>query len=185
MFPSICQRILFLSTLFPVILGFGGCASYQLGSGGELPFKTIFVRPATNDSFAPQAQALVSAQVRETIIQDGRLEIVANESDADAVLMINLSEYDRSSAARSSEDSVEARDFNVTLVAEISLYDNASGDFQFRNREVSDYTIAYVNNPYADQNAAIQSYRRSEYQAMPRLARDLGRKIADEVLSVW
>jgi len=45
---------------------------------------------------------------------------------------------------------------------------------------------AYLNAPY-DTTATTQSqdFLQSEYQAMPRLTRDLARRIADEVLNPW
>ena len=33
-----------------------GCNSYQLGNPAELPFESIYIKPVSNDSFAPQAQ---------------------------------------------------------------------------------------------------------------------------------
>lgn len=162
---------------------FNGCANYHLGSAAEIPFKSIYIKPASNHSFAPQAQPIVSAQIRETFIRDARVKLVANEEAADAVLFVDLTEYERSSGARSSQDTERANDFNIRLTAEISLFDQTKGDYLFKERSIQARTQAYVGNPYAVSD--ITSYHQSERQAMAQLARDIARQITDEVLSPW
>ena len=77
-----------------------GCNSYQLGNPVELPFESIYIKPVSNDSFAPQAQALLSMQIRDAFIRDGRTKLVTSREAADAVLLINLTDYKRLAAAR-------------------------------------------------------------------------------------
>ena len=163
-----------------------GCNSYQLGNPVELPFESIYIKPVTNDSFAPQAQALLSAQIRETFIRDGRTKLVTSREDADAVLLINLTEYNRLVAARQSEDTTLAASFNLILAAEVSLFNQNKGDYYFKERIIKESSSAYANNPYATPTTAqTQDFLQMEYQAMPRLTHDLSRQIADEVLSTW
>lgn len=169
------------------VAGFlGGCQSYQFGNPTELPFTSIYIKPATNDSFAPQAQALLSSQIREAFIRDGRTRLVTSEEDADAVLLVNLTEYDRKAAARRRDDTALARDFDLILSAEVSLFNQNKGDYYFRGRMLEERSNAYADNPYAAPGTEqTQDFLQAEYQAMPRLTRDLARKIADEVLSPW
>lgn len=166
-----------------------GCASYKLGSSAEIPFETLYVQPVTNDSFAPQAQPIVSSQVRDAFIRDGRVKLVTSAEKADAVLIINLTEYDRRSASRSTVDSERAQDFDIRLKSEVALFNQRSGDYYFEGRKLTERTNSYVRNPYVDNdNLSIQNldaYHQGEREAMPRLARGLARQIADEVLSTW
>jgi len=163
-----------------------GCKSYQFGNAAELPFQSIYIKPVSNDSFAPQAQALLSAQIRDAFIRDGRAKLVTSEEAADAVLLINLTEYDRRAAARQSQDTAIGANFDLTLVAEVSLYNQNKGDYFFKDHVIKESSMAYVNNPYATlATPQTQDFLQSEYQAMPLLTRDLARKIADEVLSPW
>jgi hypothetical protein len=165
---------------------FGGCRSYQLGNPAELSFETIYVKPVENDSYAPQAQALLSSQIRDAIIRDGRLQIVTSEESADSVLLVKLTEYKRETAIRDSQDTTVGVDFDLTLQAEIALFDQVNGDYLFRERRLSERSNAFVNNPYAAAGALrSQGFLQAEYQAMPRITRDLAKKIADEVLSPW
>jgi len=183
--PPALRRFALAAPLVLALAFASGCRSYETGSGGELPFETIYIRPVSNDSFAPQAHAVVSAQVRREFLRDGRVTLVAEEAEADAVLLILLSEYERETASRLSDDTVRARDFDLTLTGSVSLYDAKAGEFLFRNREIDDTATAFVDNPLIPDSEDTQGFLQAEYQAMPRLARDLARKIADEVLSPW
>jgi len=167
-----------------VVLGlFSGCANYKLGSSAEIPFKSIYIKPTTNHSYAPQAQPIVSAQIRETFIHDARVKLVASEEEADAVLYVDLTKYDRTAGARNSNDTVRANTFDVRLVAEVSLYSNTRGDYLFKERQIQADTNAYIGNPYTE--GEIISYLQSERQTMTQLAREMARKVTDEVLSPW
>ena len=163
-----------------------GCNSYQLGNPAELPFESIYIKPVSNDSFAPQAQALLSTQIRDAFIRDGRTKLVTSREAADAVLLINLTEYNRRTAARQSVDTTAAASFSLVIAAEVSLFNQNKGDYYFQERIIKESSSAYVNNPYATPAVAqTQDFLQMEYQAMPRLTHDLSRRIADEVLSTW
>ncbi len=163
-----------------------GCHSYKLGNPVELPFESIYIKPVSNDSFAPQAQALLSTQIRDAFIRDGRTKLVSSREDADAVLLINLTEYNRYAAARQSEDTTAAASFSLLLAAEVSLFNQNKGDYYFLKRIINESSSAYVENPYATPTVTqTQDFLQMEYQAMPRLTHDLSRRIADEVLSTW
>lgn len=168
------------------IFSLTGCRSYQLGHPAVLSFESVFIEPASNESYAPQAQAIVSANVREAIIRDSRVKLVADRKKADVIVEIILTEYERRSATRDPNDTAVALDYDLTLVSEVSLYDQRSKNYLFKKRQVEERSTGFVNNIYAPAAAPdTQSFIQSEYQAMPRIARDLAAKIADEILSNW
>ena len=163
-----------------------GCNSYQLGNPVELPFESIYIKPVSNDSFAPQAQAMLSTQIRDAFIRDGRTKLVTSREAADAVLLINLIEYNRRAAARQSDDTTTAASFSLVLTAEVSLFNQNKGDYYFQERIIRESSNAYANNPYATPaTAQTQDFLQMEYHTMPRLTYDLARGIADEVLNTW
>ena len=164
----------------------GGCNSYQLGNPFELPFESIYIKPVTNDSFAPQAQAMLSTQIRDVFIRDGRTKLVTSSEAADVVLIVHLTEYNRLVAARKSDDTTAAASFNLVLATEVSLFNQNKGDYYFQERIIKESSSAYVNNPYlAPAVDQTQDFLQMEYQAMPRLTHDLSRRIANEVLNTW
>ncbi len=179
------QRTLLCGLSLIIVALFSGCASYKLGSHGTLPFETIYIRPAVNESFAPQSQAIISAQIREAFIRDGRVRVLNKETEADAVLDVTLTDYERQAGARSRVDTEVARTFRLELTAEISLYNANSGDFYFESRRLEQSTSVYSDNPYATTTAQKQGYVQAEYNAMSRIARGIARQITDEVLSPW
>ncbi|MFT4901753.1 MAG: hypothetical protein ACI81V_001028 [Lentimonas sp.] len=184
--PCFIRRtlLIFISALALALTG--GCASYHLGSPVELDFESIYIRPAENQSYAPQAQALISAQVRQAFIHDGRVTVVSAPAQADAILELSLTNYERRAAARQSNDSASASSFDLQLEAELSLYDQNRGRYYFRHSKLSEHSSTYVGNPYANPAALnTEGYLASESDAMPRLARSIARKVTDAVLSPW
>ena len=177
--------VLAMPTIFMAAF-FSGCHSYQFGNPAELPFESIYVQPVTNDSFAPQAQAILSTQVRDVFVRDGRTKLVTSREAADAVLIVNLTEYSRRAAARQSVDTTVAASFRLTLAVEVSLFNQNKGEYYFQERTIQKSANAYAEDPYATPGASqTQDFLQSEYQAMPRLTRDLASRIADEVLNPW
>jgi outer membrane lipopolysaccharide assembly protein LptE/RlpB len=164
------------------LTGLTACKSYQLGHPAELPFETLYVAPAANESYAPQAQALVSTAVRNAIIRDGRVRLIAQPEEADAILKLTLSDYQRATGTRDPQDTSLAQDYDLILNVQIDLYDQRSKAYLIESKTLTDATVAYLRNPYTGQSDGLTQ---AESQAMPRLARDLARKIADEVLSAW
>ncbi len=172
-------RFNILLTAIP-LLCLSGCANYEWNRP-DLPFKTIYVQPATNDSLAPQAQASLSTQIRQALIRDGRLQIVSKPAEAEAILQVNLTQYRRNTGARSSADTEIALAFDLILGAQIALYNTSTNDYFFEARRLSANTSSFSNRPETgEDNLSL-----SEYQAMPRLTRKLGNKIANEILGIW
>ncbi|MGA2052985.1 MAG: LptE family protein [Opitutales bacterium] len=153
-----------------------GCANYQLGPTGALPFHTLYVSPVKNNGYAPQAQALVSEALRESLMQEGNLQLT-NQANADATLDVVLLDYKQSIAATSSNNTLNAQSYNITLSANCTLVDNRSGKVYFKDLEVNATEETFVQST---NNLAEPSY-----QTMPILARDMGKKITDAVVSTW
>ena len=70
----------------------------------ELPFRTLFVEPVSNGCYAPQAQALLSAKIRDVLIRDGRVQLVTAAEQADAILSVNLTNYSCRGNSRQPQD---------------------------------------------------------------------------------
>ncbi len=185
MLPPKHPRILSLLTISLALNCFLGCASYRLGDATTAPFRTIYIVPTLNESYAPLAAARVSAEIRESFIRDGRVTLTGNEAEADVVLSVTLTDYRRTAQTRDQNDTVRARDFNVALAAKLSLYSPGQGNYYFRDRTVYSNTSAYVGNPYGANGTTNFDYRQAENLAMNRLARDLAKGTLSAVLGNW
>jgi outer membrane lipopolysaccharide assembly protein LptE/RlpB len=151
------------------------CAHYQLGTGGQLAFTTLYVEPVENKALLPQSAALVSTQLREAFLHDGRVTLVNDPAQADAVLHVTLTHYSRAQTAARSDDTGLARKFELTLLAVCTLRDKHTSKVLFENRPISAAKEAYTDN----------GQLQSEYNTLPLLATSLADAIAHAVLDVW
>jgi len=163
-----------LAAIFLTAILFSGCSHYQLGRDAKPPFRSIYIKPAVNESFAPQAQALLTMQIRDALIRDGLLQI-HDESEADAILEVTLKTFDRRVAATRTDDTGLAEKLRLELAAHCTLADNRTGKIYFKNRPVSATSDAFPQDSSAG----------AEFQSMPVLTDRLARRIAYEVLQVW
>jgi hypothetical protein len=153
-----------------------GCANYHLGTSGTLPFHSLYVAPVQNKTHVPQAQAPVTTLLRQSLMQEGELELT-NQDEADATLEVTLSDYQRNTAATSATNTLNAQSFTVSLTALCTLVDNHTGKIYFKDRPIQVTEESFVLNG--------DSYSESEYQTVAKLARDLGLRIKETVVSVW
>lgn len=161
--------------LIGALLCFSGCAHYQLGTGGKLSFATIYIAPATNKSSVPQAQAILTTQVRTALANDGRVALASSPDNADATLEITIRDYHRTVASVQERDTGLARKFTLTLDVTCTLRDNRTQAVLFADRPISAQREAFVDG----------GQLQSEYQTLPLLAESLGQQIAHAVLDVW
>ncbi|HVT74280.1 MAG TPA: LPS assembly lipoprotein LptE [Lacunisphaera sp.] len=152
-----------------------GCAAYRLGTGAEPKFATLFIAPVASTTTIPQAQAVITTQLRETIGRDGRVRLVNSPEAADAVLQVTLLAYDRAVAVSLPTDTGLARRFDVTLRAEATLTDNRTKAAIFTKRP-----LVAERGVFTDSGLVP-----SEYQALPLLAEQLADRAAHAVLDTW
>ena len=164
----------FLCALFSVLC-FTGCAHYQLGTGTTQKFSTLFIAPVASEALIPQSQVLVTTQLREAFIRDGRVSLVNSAAAADAVLQVTLTGYDRKVSVARPDDTGLARRFNVTLRAQATLTDNRSKQIYFAKRP-----LAAERGVFTDSGLVP-----AEYQDLPVLAEQLAGKAAHAVLDTW
>ena len=160
-----------------------GCANYRLGTGANLPVRTLYVETVENASGVPQAVVLFTNQLREALLRDGRVRLVDSAADADAALFVKLTRYGREVATVLPNDTGLARKFHLTLDATASLRDDRSGKVFFADRPLVARRQAYTDDPGA--SGQFGNQRQSEYQALPLLAESLAQAAARSVLDVW
>ena len=162
-------------SLLVVALGLTGCAHYQLGTDGKLAFTTLYVAPVANKTLLPQAEAIVSTQLREAFIRDARVVLVNSAAEAEATLSVTINDYHREMTAAREDDTGLARKFALTLGTTCTLRDTRSGKVLFADRAVAVKRDAFTDS----------GQLQSEYQTLPLLAEALAQKIAHSVLDVW
>lgn len=151
------------------------CANYKLGAGGTLKFSTLFVAPVTSEALLPQARVLVTTQIREALLRDGRVTLVDSADQADAVLTVSLHRYNRSVAVSRPDDTGLARRFDLTLEARATLTDNRTKQPYFTQRQLEAKRGVFTDSGLVP----------SEYEALPLLAEILGKEAVHAVLDTW
>ncbi len=155
----------------------GGCAHYSLGSTGKLVFQSLYIAPVTSrGAIVPQAVEPLTNQLRETLLQEG-VRLAGGQADADATLEVEISNYQRGIAATQQGNSLNAQSYSLTLTARCKLVDNRNGKVYFQDRQILVTQEAFVQSGV--------SFNESEYQSVPKLARDLAVKIKDAVVTIW
>jgi hypothetical protein len=114
--------------------------------------------------------------LRQSLMQEGNL-VLKNQAEADATLEVTLTDYHRTISATSSNNTLNAQAYTLTLSSNCTLVDNRSGAVYFKNLPVNASIETYINGS--------NDLGEPEYQAMPLLARELGQKIKDAVVSTW
>jgi hypothetical protein len=165
-----------------------GCANYHLGTQGKLAFQSVFIEPIDDAANVPQATPLISTQLREAFLRDGRVQLVSSPELADATLKVSLQRYNRAVATVLPNDTARARKFDVTLEATCTLRDRRTGALIFENRPVTAYRQVFTgDDPAALPPGApyISNQRQAEYQALPLLASTLADRVTHTTLDVW
>jgi hypothetical protein len=176
------MRALLSWSLCLVLLAAAGCSHYRLGTEGKLSFHSLYIAPVENQARVPQAVAIVTAQIRDAFIRDGRVALVNSPDEADAVLTIKLSSYARNVATSRPEDTGLARKFNLALTAICTLRENHGGAPLLEDRpiEVEQQIFATATPQQLDSNQG-----QAEYQALPQLAAKLADRTVHTTLDVW
>jgi hypothetical protein len=176
-----------LAGLFlPWILGsfLVGCSHYQLGTEGKLAFANLYIAPVANRVLLPQAQAIVSSEVRAAFARDGRVTLVDSPQAADAVLTLVITDYRRDMVATRETDVGLASKFAVTLGVTCSLRDIRSGHPYFENRVIDAERDVYTDNGQPS-SPLTGDQLQSEYNTLPLLAGSLADKVTHAVLDLW
>lgn len=169
------MRLAVLFSLAALALGLASCANYHLGTGAEPRFQTLHVTVVKSDVLLPQAVALVTTQVREAFIKDGRVRLVDSAAEADAELTLTLEDYHREQTVARADDTGLARRYDLVLQARASLLDRREKKIVFANQPLK------VTRGVFTDSGQLQS----EYQTLPLLAEQLAERAMHATLDTW
>lgn len=164
------------------------CSHYRLGTGVERDFETLFVPPVETAGELPQAAAILTTQIRETFIRDGRVRIVNTPDEADAVLVVKVSRVSRRALTGTPGDSGLARSIGLTLDTTATLRDPAGGKVWFADRPISVERQVFTDDGSAPPSGTFLQpvqQTQAEYQLVPQLAEPLAERLMGAVLDTW
>ncbi len=165
------------SYLFAILaLALSGCAGYKLGptNGAPAGSRSVSVMPFANQTIEPRLVEYVSNSLRKQIQQDGTYALETHGS-GDLILRGKITQYLRSELSVLPTDVITPRDYNLVLVAEVTVIDSSTGKTNL-NRSVSGRTSIRVGSDLSS----------AERQAAPLLADDLARNAVSLLANpVW
>lgn len=164
------MRTILHSLLFLLVLS--GC--YHLGSPSQLKFKRLYIAPVENDTYVPQAQAILSSQLRKQLLREGRI-VVSSLEQADAVLTVTLTKYQSSIVATQEEETGLAKSFNFSLSAQCDLYCVQDKEYLLSKKTVTSSIVTLVDG----------GVQLAEYQSIPPLIEKLAHSIKEVILNPW
>jgi hypothetical protein len=155
-----------------------------LGTEGRLDFTTLYIEPVANRANLPQAQAIVTTQLRDVFEKDGRVTLVNSPQAADATLTVVLTNYRRDVAAVRETDTGLASKFTLTLTAVCALTNNRAHKPYFENKTIAAKREAFTDNG-VPASSPIGNQLQSEYNTLPLIASSLATSVSHAVLDVW
>ncbi len=168
-------RALSLFALACLCLGVVSCSHYRLGNTTAPTFTTLHIAVVESETPLPQARALISTQLRDAFLKDGRVRLVNSSAQADATLTVTLENYSRTVVVARPDDTGLARRFELTLQARATLTDQRTQVAQFTDRALSARSDALTDS----------GQQQAEYQALPLLAAQLAEITRQAVLDRW
>lgn len=166
-------RALLLACL---LLGLTACGGrYQLGSATEPGFTTLHVAVVRSEAMVPQATALVTTALREAFIKDGRVRLVDDPGQADAILRVTLVTFGREMTVAQTSDTGLSRRHDLTLGARATLTDRRDGRLLLDERPLSARRGVFSDDGHGP----------AEYQTLPLLAERLADDTVRAVLERW
>ncbi len=175
----------FLAASFAAFVLFftGACSHYRLGTGVERDFESVFIPPVETNAAYPQAAAVLTTQVREAFIRDGRIRVVNTPAEADSILIVTLTNLRRAKLTSLPTDSGLARKMGLTLEATATLRDPAGEKTWFADRPVAVERELFTDNGSADLQPLQQT--QAEYALLPQLAEPFAKRLVGAVLDTW
>lgn len=170
------MRLLALS----LILIFNSCSHYSVRIDDSLPFKSLYLNTVVNESFAPNIQVLFQNQLRQSLLEQTSITLSKRADQADVQVDVRIVNYDRSPSSHSSSDSGRYNALNLSIGAELSLYDRKTGVYLIEK------TILSSSEPiFFDHSNGSPNFNEIEYGALPRISRTLAEAVIQQILSYW
>ena len=149
-----------------------GCASYKLGptNGETAGDKSVQMVPFVNQTLEPHLTDALTTELRDRLQRDGTYKL-STHGDADIVVTGVIINYGRGALSFQPGDTFTARDYRLTLTAQVTATQRATGKVIFAKKIKGFTTMRSGADIVSD-----------ERQALPLLAADLAKNIIDQLV---
>jgi hypothetical protein len=154
------NRLHFALVAFPFfsIFFIAGCA-FKMGHPVSDVYK-LHLR-VKNDSLAPLLGPKLDREIRKSIVKDGSFHLVNNRTDADASLIVQISQYGDSTEAYRPGDTLLAAGLNLRAIAKIELLDEKGHTIFVQNVSGNSSVLRPASTRVPDEAMAMQALAES------------------------
>lgn len=156
------------------ILLLAGCMGYQLGGTRPEGIKTVHVAAVVNATTEPAIELQVTHALRQRIQLDGRLKLVNNAGQADAVIEVELTDYKLQAIAFRDDLKTTPEQYRLRI----------SGQAELRNTKTGQ--ILLESKTYGEARFAFESdLTTSKRNALPVAAEEIAKFMVDDLIEQW
>jgi len=167
------RRLYLLNTLSATLL-LSGCMGYRLGGTSPAGIQSVAMAPVVNATTEPAIELQVAHAMRQRIQFDGRMQLVNEPDDADAVIEITLTRYTLTPIAYDSKLRTTPNLYRLRITGEAELRETGTGLVRSTSKTYGEATFAF--------NADLTSSKRD---ALPEAAREIAKFILDDLIEQW
>jgi hypothetical protein len=170
------KKVFFLCVIFSIFL-FSSCSLYEkdIDFNPSEP-KKIFLKTISNETNKYGLEPEIVMGMSEEIQDDGRLTLVSNIDESDAVLSITVKRYILRPLTYDSNMIIEQ--YKMWIIADITLTDSDRGTEMFKEKIETIHIYLDANNTNADSSEAM-----TEAQAVTAAVEKLSRRITRRIIS--
>lgn len=168
------EKRLYLLNGMVALLLLAGCMGYRLGGGSPEGIETVAMAPVLNRTTEPAIELQVTRAMRERIQFDGRMKLVNDPENADAVMEISLTGYRASPIAYQSELRTTPDIYRLRVTGTAKLRSTKTGE-----------TIA-TSSTYGEATFNFQDdLTSSKRDALPGAAAEIAKFMLDDLIEQW
>ncbi len=151
-----------------------GCAGYRLGSMLPPDIKTVHVPTFINRTTEPMIEVDTTSATIRQLQQDGSLTLAGNE-EADAILIVVLTDYSLEPLAYSTLEKTTADEYRIRIRALAVLKRRSNDQVLVENASVTGESTFFIEGDFTS----------SKQRGLPEASKDLGRKIVEQIVEAW
>lgn len=168
------KRRLHLLNMLSVALLLSGCMGYRLGGTRPAGVQSVAMAPVVNATTEPAIELQVTHAMRQRIQFDGRMQLVNEPENADAVIEITLTQYTLTPIAYDSKLRATPNLYRLRITGEAELRETETGTVLSTSKTYGEATFAF--------NADLTSSKRD---ALPEAAQEIARFMLDDLIERW
>ena len=167
------KRLLLLNCM-AASLFFTGCMGYKLGGGKPAGIDTVAMAPVINETAEPAIEIQITHAMRQQIQFDGRLKLVNERKNADAVIELTLTDYQLMPIAYRSELRTTPDLYRLRITGVAELRKISTGEVISTSQTFGEATFEFLND-----------LTTSKRDALPRAAQEIATYMLEDLIDQW